>query len=131
MRQNSYGGLVVACSLRFELGGDHCACNALFDYINDDSFFGGFGRLSRRLGRSRANFLGGRLPCTRFDSQLFGLCLYSDAVRCFLGSRLCPGVLGCLSGSGPDFFVRAFPRFETGPFRVDACCFRLAMTVSH
>ena len=125
------GRVRSACSHRFKLGDDHYAWDALFDYINDDSFFGGFGRLSRRLGPSRTNFLRGRLPCTRFASQLLGLCLYGDAVPCFLGSRRRPGVLGCLSGSGADFFVRAFPRFETVPFRANACFFRLTMTVSH
>jgi hypothetical protein len=85
------GRLRSSCSHRFKLGDDHYAWN--FDYINDDSFFGGFGRLCRRLGPSRINFLGRRLPCTRFDSQLLGLCLYGDAVRCFLSSRLRPGVL--------------------------------------
>jgi hypothetical protein len=90
-----------ACSHRFELGDDHYAWDGLLDYINDYSFFGGFGRLSRRLGRLRT--LGGRLPCAWFDSQLLGLCLYGDAVRCFLGCRLRPGPLGCLSGSGVDF----------------------------
>ena len=125
------GRLRPACSHRFKLGDDHYAWNALFDCINDDSFFGGFGHLSRRLGPSRINFLGGRLPCTPFDSQPLGLRLYGDAVRCFLSSRLRTGVLGCLFGSGADFFVRAFPRFETVPFRANACFFRLAMTVSH
>jgi hypothetical protein len=109
------GRLRSACSHRFKLGDDHYARNRLFDYINDDSFFGGFGHLSRRLGPSRTNLLGGRLPCTPFDSQLLGLCLYGQAVRCFLSSRLRPGVLGCLSGSGAVFFCVRLSAFRNRP----------------
>src|SRR5215469_5904616 len=125
------GRLRSAGSHRFKLGDDHDAWNGLFDYINDDSFFGGFGRLSRRLGPSRFNFLGGRLPCTRFESQLLGLCLYGDAVRCFLGSRLRPGMLGCLSGSGADFFCAGLSAFRNRPLACQCLPFTLSMPVSH
>jgi len=120
------GRLRSACSHRFKLGDDHYAWNGLFDYINDDSFFGGFGRLSRRLGPSRINFLRGRLPCTRFASQLLGLCLYGDAVPCFLGSRLRPGVLGCLSGSGADFFCAGLSAFRNRPLSRQCLLFSLS-----
>src|SRR5215471_12865850 len=103
------GRLRSAGSHRFKLGDDHYAWNGLFDYINDDGFFGGFGRLSRRLGPSRFNFLGGRLPCTRFASQLLG-----------------PRVLGCLSSSGADFFCAGLSAFRNRPLSCQCLLFSLS-----
>ena len=53
--------------------------------------------------------------------------------RCaaFLALALVPVCLAAFLGAELTFFVRAFPRFETVPFRANACFFRLAMTVSH
>jgi len=48
-----------------------------------------------------------------------------------LALAFAPVCLAAFLGAELTFFVRAFPRFETVPFRANACFFRLAMTVSH
>jgi hypothetical protein len=101
---------------RLKLGDDHDARGRLLDYVDDYGFFGGSGRLSRRLDRLRSNFLG----AARFARGL--------VVR-FLAFVLRPARLATFLRVDLTR-ARAFPRFAAVFFRPNARLFRFAMCLS-
>jgi hypothetical protein len=81
--------------------------------------------------RRGLTFLGAACLARRLIPNFLAFVFTARRCAVFLALAFAPVCLAAFLEAELSFFVCAFPRFETVPFRPDACFFRLAMTVSH